>query len=227
VTAVTSWHPMAQLKAQAAAEPGRPCIVWRDGPARIELSATSAWNYAVKAANLLAEEFDLAAGGRVQLALPPHWQTAGLVFGVWLAGGCVSDEVQDCDMTIGVAGEPADAVTSLDPWGGPCAGGVPAGAVDLGRELRGQPDVLLQPRPLDRGVAARVGGVDLRFEQLRDGAGAWAGTRIGLAADPAARSVGTAFIRAAAAAACGSTLVICGPGERDVVQEQEHIDLWV
>ncbi|MBU6213171.1 MAG: hypothetical protein KGP01_01790 [Actinomycetales bacterium] len=224
---MNAWHPMAHLRVHAASNPGRPCLVWRDGPTRIELSAASAWNYAVKAANLLTEEFELPEQGRVRLDLPPHWQSAGLALGVWLAGGRLADSAQGCEVVFGVAGEPADAVTSLDPWGGPCKESVPAGVLDLGRELRGQPDVLLDPRPLDGLVAALMAGDECRFDDLSDTAETWAGSTIGLSADPVAPFIGATFIRAVAAAAGGATLVMCPVGEKQAVAGHEHVDLWV
>lgn len=220
-------HPLAELREQAQAHPGHPCLVARTGEGRVELSRASTWNYAVKVANLLTEECDIGPGDGVRIALPPHWQSAGLLLGLWLAGGYLNQSAKPEVFTIAAVGQPADAVTALDLWGGPYTGLLPSGVLDLGRDVRSQPDVWLQPRRLELPVTAVVDaqGHLLDFGSLCTGHTP-ADTRIAVVSDSDTTMLTMAFIRAVVCAASGATAVFCPASQRDSAQVEEGVDIW-
>src|SRR5258708_17616167 len=76
------------LRRVVAAEPSRPLVTFYDDAAgeRIELSAKTFGNWVAKTANLLVDRLDAEPGGRLAVALPPHWQTAVWLFALWSAG---------------------------------------------------------------------------------------------------------------------------------------------
>ncbi|CPW70169.1 TIGR03089 family protein [Mycobacteroides abscessus] len=53
---------------------------------RIELSTVTLANWAAKTANMLRDEFGAGPGSTVAVRLPAHWQTAGVLLGIWWAG---------------------------------------------------------------------------------------------------------------------------------------------
>ncbi|WP_433385341.1 TIGR03089 family protein [Actinoplanes sp. CA-142083] len=57
---------------------------------RVELSAAEVGSWSAATASLLTEECGLAAGARVGVLLPPHWQTAVVLLGAWSVGMEVS-----------------------------------------------------------------------------------------------------------------------------------------
>jgi uncharacterized protein (TIGR03089 family) len=87
-------------------DPGRPRVTWYDDSPgatageRIELSAKVLANWVSKAANALHDEFDVAPGSTVRLALPPHWRALYWALAVWSVGGCVSLGSADADLTV-------------------------------------------------------------------------------------------------------------------------------
>jgi uncharacterized protein (TIGR03089 family) len=127
-------------------DPARPRVTWYDdspGPTageRIELSAKVLANWVSKAANALQDEFDVAPGSTVRLALPPHWRSLYWALAVWSVGGCVSLDDADPDLT--VTDDPALAedataavLVTLPALARSVPGGAPAGVVDEAREL--------------------------------------------------------------------------------------------
>src|ERR1700733_9071359 len=70
------------------ADPVGPRITYYDDGTgeRIELSAVTLANWAAKTANLLRDELGAGPASRVAVLLPPHWQTAAVLFGVWWIG---------------------------------------------------------------------------------------------------------------------------------------------
>ncbi|MEU2347445.1 TIGR03089 family protein [Modestobacter sp. NPDC049651] len=79
--------------------PAAPLVTWYDDAtgARIELSGTTLANWVAKTANLLQDEFDVAPGSTVAVALPVHWQTAAVLLGVWSCGATVLDTAAEDD----------------------------------------------------------------------------------------------------------------------------------
>ena len=70
--------------------PGRPRLTWYgEGGERVELSGAVLENWVNKTANLLVEEFDVDAGTRLALDLPPHWRTVVWALAAWRVGACV------------------------------------------------------------------------------------------------------------------------------------------
>lgn len=227
---MTPAHPLATLQKAATSDAGRPCVIWYDDSGRIELSAASLWNYAVKAANLFAQECDLNMGSAVRLRLPAHWQTVGITLGVWLAGAAVtledsSDLVVAHDMDADAVD--ADIITSLDAWGRASDSPHAATVVDLGRELRAQPDVLLDTRTLDVNATAvkDIHGVNT-FTDLHSQAITLPKT-VGLIAQPQAHALPTHVPMLAAHVAAGGCLVICLGQMKNDVARQEQVVLWI
>lgn len=177
--------PAEVLAAMLRSDPGRPRVTFYEdtpGPTRgerIELSAKVLANWVNKAANALQEEWDLAPGSRVRLALPPHWRSLYWGLAVWAVGATVvlSDSDADAD------GDEADLVVTDDPAvaAGPApavlvtlaalARGamvpVPTGAMDEARELATYADQLSpwdEPAPSDLAVSGA--GADAAYQSV-------------------------------------------------------------
>ena len=129
----------------------RPLITFYDDASgeRIELSATTAANWAAKAANLLRDECDVEEGTPVALLLPAHWQTAAVLLAAWWCGAQIVAEPGDADWVLCDA-ERVDLALGADPAGGVVAlsldalgagiPGLPAGVLDFATEVRLQGD---------------------------------------------------------------------------------------
>jgi len=130
-----------------AVNPAGPRITYYDDATgeRIELSTVTLANWAAKTANLLRDELGAAAGSRVAMLLPAHWQTAAVLFGIWWIGGevvldgsdcevalCTIDRLDDADAAVGM-GEVV--VLSLDPFGKPVPD-LPVGVTDYASSVR-------------------------------------------------------------------------------------------
>jgi uncharacterized protein (TIGR03089 family) len=90
----------ADLLAAAVAQTGAAPLVTSYDDAtgeRVELSAVTLANWVAKTANLLQEEFDVAPGSTVAVALPVHWQTAAVLLAVWSCGAAVLDTAAEDD----------------------------------------------------------------------------------------------------------------------------------
>ena len=85
--------PSDLLAAALRRSPATPLVTWYDDATgeRTELSATTLANWVAKTANLLQDEFDVAPGSTVTVLLPPHWQTAAVLLGVWSCGAAVRE----------------------------------------------------------------------------------------------------------------------------------------
>ncbi|MDT5129946.1 MAG: hypothetical protein QOH54_5590 [Mycobacterium sp.] len=110
--------------------PAGPRITYYDDATgeRIELSTSTLHNWAAKTANLLRDELGAGSGSRVAIMLPAHWQTAGVLLGVWYIGAevvlgqgdcdiacCTADRLEEADAAAGPGGEVI--ALSLDPFG--------------------------------------------------------------------------------------------------------------
>jgi uncharacterized protein (TIGR03089 family) len=154
---------------------------------RVELSATTAANWAAKAANLLRDECDVEPGTPLAVLLPAHWQTATVLLAAWWCGAeVVADpagaEWVLCDadrLDLALAAEPAGGVValSLDAFGAGVPG-LPAGVVDFAPEVRLHGDDFAPWEPLPDTAPARAGGTvaevvaDARARAERLGIGA-------------------------------------------------------
>lgn len=110
-----------------AASPSTPLITYYDDATgeRVELSTLTLMNWAAKTANLLRDEFGIAAGDKVCVLMPAHWQTLAVLLGAWWNGAEVALEA-DPDARLAVVSaarmdEANDidevAVCSLDAFG--------------------------------------------------------------------------------------------------------------
>jgi len=148
----------------------RPFITAYDGPdLRVELSVASAANAVAKAAGLLRDDLGLEPGATVSLDLPRHWQlpvwtlaalTVGARCGRSLPGTVDVRLLGPAALDRLAAGEDPGAhevlVASCDAFGMPVPSGVPRGVLDVGVEVRSQPDVF-GPDPAAPGAAGLVG----------------------------------------------------------------------
>jgi uncharacterized protein (TIGR03089 family) len=163
----------ARLDAELARDPGRPRLTWYEsgGSARVELSGSSVRIAVAKTAALLAEEFGLDPGDRVELHLPPHWQLAVWLLGAWSAGttavlvpdAAARPPEHPADVLVlgpqHLSETAAEAVTrsaaeivalSLDAFGGPLREPLPPHVVDHAVAARSQPDQFVAlPMPGD------------------------------------------------------------------------------
>jgi uncharacterized protein (TIGR03089 family) len=153
VTTVSS----AILDPLLASDPAGPRITYYDDATgeRIELSTATLANWAAKTGNLLRDELGAGPSSRVAVLLPPHWQTAAVLFGIWWIGAevvldgsqadvalCTADRLAEADDAVG-AGE--IAALSLDPFGKPVAD-LPVGVTDYATSVRVHGDQITPER---------------------------------------------------------------------------------
>jgi uncharacterized protein (TIGR03089 family) len=144
-----------------------PLITYYDDATgeRIELSGTTAANWAAKTANLLRDECDLEPGGRLAVLLPAHWQTLAVLLGGWWCGAevtadpagadvvCCDDDRLDLALD---AGAGVVVALSLHAFGTGLPG-LPAGVVDYATEVRVHGDVFAPDGPLPDSAPALDG----------------------------------------------------------------------
>jgi len=132
---------------------------------RVELSHTTADNWVAKTANLVTD-LGVGAGDRVQLSLPPHWQSAVWCLATWAVGAALVDSEPDLLVTGPELSDspglpPTSAadlvVCSLRPLGLPCEAPLPPGALDYALEVRGHADRFTGPAPAASSVAIDLG----------------------------------------------------------------------
>jgi len=158
------------LGAHVRAEPATPAVTWLDPAqgARVELSRVTLANWVAKIGGLLQDVVEVGAGERVRLRLPTHWLAVAWPLACWSVGA----EVLPCDDT-GGRGTPVDVevtgddevppagdrvvVVGLSPLGGRSRRAVPAGVLDAGAEVLGQPDHLVAYQPPTPASAAFPG----------------------------------------------------------------------
>ena len=142
------------------AVPSAPRITYYDDATgeRIELSTVTLANWAAKTGNLLRDELGAGPGSRVAVLLPAHWQTLGVLLGVWFVGAEVVLAEGDCDIAVGTAerlddadaavGQSGEVVAlSLDAFGRPVAD-LPFGITDYATSVRAHGDqIVAEPRP--------------------------------------------------------------------------------
>lgn len=138
--------------------PSAPRITYYDDATgeRIELSTVTLANWAAKTGNLLRDELGAGPGSRVAILLPAHWQTLGVILGVWYVGAevvlgqdgcdiacCTVDRLDDADAAVGQTGEVV--AFSLDAFGRPVEG-LPFGITDYATSVRAHGDQIVAER---------------------------------------------------------------------------------
>jgi uncharacterized protein (TIGR03089 family) len=127
-----------------AERPDQPLITFYDDATgeRAELSAATLANWVAKTANLLVDGLGLAPGEVADVRLPPHWQTAAVLLGCWVAGLTV-DLLGAADARVAFVAGGADIpgadevyALALEPLGMPFRGGPPPGTSDFIVEMR-------------------------------------------------------------------------------------------
>lgn len=145
--------PAELLQRELRRDGARPLLTWYDDATgeRIELSVTTAANWAVKTANLLIDEHGLDAGDVVTLSPTSHWLSVVALLGAWTAG-----------VGVAVTGDPtADAEGDAVP-GDPDA---------FMRAVLPQPDALLVASAAPTGVALMTAERSWTASDLVDAAG--------------------------------------------------------
>jgi uncharacterized protein (TIGR03089 family) len=147
-------HPVDLWRRVSAAEPSRPIVTFYNDASgeRVEFSAKTFDNWVAKTANLLVDGLGAMPGGRVALALPPHWQTAVWLYACWSAGliavpvdgGAIPEDADVVavapDRLDAALATPAEVVgLSLHPLGAPLAD-CPPGVTDYAVEVRAYGD---------------------------------------------------------------------------------------
>jgi uncharacterized protein (TIGR03089 family) len=213
--------PADVLAAMLRSDPARPRVTFYEdtpGPTRgerIELSAKVLANWVSKAANALQEEWDLAPGSRVRLALPPHWRSLYWALAVWSVGATVVLGDGDADLVVtddATRAAPAPTPSVLVTLAALARGtdvSVSAGVMDEAKELATYADQFSpweEPAPGD--VAVSGVGADASYDSVvpqRD----WAdGSRVHTAAGELADVLTTAL---AAWSVDGSLVLSRGP----------------
>jgi uncharacterized protein (TIGR03089 family) len=142
------------------AAPASPLITYYDDAdgSRVELSATTAANWAAKTANWLTEELDVEPGDPVAVALPAHWQTFTILLGAWWCGARIVSVPQGSVAAFVTPeatpdGAATRAVVSLHPMGA----GLdvpPPGAYDFLEDSRSYGDEFSALHPVPDSVPA-------------------------------------------------------------------------
>ena len=203
-------------------DPGRPRVTfYEDSPGptqgeRIELSAKVLANWVSKAANALQEEWDLAPGSAVRLALPPHWRSLYWALAVWSVGATVvlddgpSDLVVTDDVAVAATSSGPRVLVTLAALARGAAVPPPPDVMDEARELSTYADQFSpweEPAPSD--VALRDGASTTAYETVVP-QGDWAdGSRVHTADGDLGQVLATAL---AAWAVDGSLVLSRGPG---------------
>lgn len=145
------------------AVPSSPRVTYYDDATgeRIELSTATLANWAAKSGNLLRDELGAGPGTRVAVMLPAHWQTVGVLLGIWYVGAeavlgqeileqggcdiacCTVDRLDDADAAVGSTGEVV--VLSLDAFGRPVPD-LPFGVTDYATSVRVHGDQITPER---------------------------------------------------------------------------------
>jgi uncharacterized protein (TIGR03089 family) len=154
------------LDALVRADPSRPAVTWLDpaGGARVELSRVTLANWVAKIGGLVQDVLEVGSGERLRLRLPAHWLAVAWPLACWSVGAVVvaADGPAGADVDVvgdDVLGDPEAppgrvAVVGLAPLGGRSRRPVPAGALDTGAEVLGQPDHLVAHDPPAPGFPA-------------------------------------------------------------------------
>ncbi|MBM2618986.1 TIGR03089 family protein [Actinoplanes sp. LDG1-06] len=103
------------LASSVRRDPASPLLTFYDDTSgdRTELSGATLDNWVSKTANLLVDGLGLATGDTAAVTLPPHWQTAAILLGVWSAG--VTAEISDPESADALFTSPDQNATTKAP----------------------------------------------------------------------------------------------------------------
>ncbi len=167
------------LSAQLRLDPARPLVTFYDDATgeRIELSVTTYANWVAKTAGLLQDELDIERGALVLVDLPTHWLGAVWLGAVLTLGATVAfdrDRAGDADLVVcgpeslaelaPRAAEIPVVALSLRPLGARFAEALPAGVIDYGAVVLGQPDSFISYDPPAAEDAAVADGAETRTQ---------------------------------------------------------------
>src|SRR5437867_4987595 len=98
----------------ATADPTRPLFTYYDDDTgeRPELSGATLDNWVAKTGNMLVDGCGLGPGDRAAVILPPHWQSAAVMLGIWSAGLILGYGESQPDVAF-VAADRLDAVRAV------------------------------------------------------------------------------------------------------------------
>jgi uncharacterized protein (TIGR03089 family) len=155
----------ALLADQVRRAGSRPVVTFYDDATgeRVELSAVTYANWVAKTAGLLQDELQLERGATVLVDLPTHWLGPVWLGALWSLGAGATDAGSgDHDLVVcgpdsverHAAGTSAVVALSLLPMGARFATPLPAGVVDYGAVVWGQPDAFVADDPPDPGDVA-------------------------------------------------------------------------
>ncbi|MFB9239731.1 TIGR03089 family protein [Plantactinospora siamensis] len=222
-------NPAQILAAAVAADPARPLLTWYDDVTgeRTELSGATLANWVAKTANLLVDDAGLAPGDRAAALLPPHWQTAAVLFGCWSAGvPVIVGPPEPVEVLFAAADRLSEAADwpagdryalALAPLAAPLRE-VPAGFADYVLEVRGQGDHFTPPP----GAGAPDAQLTERATERAAALGLTAGDRVLVDADRHPDPVDWLL----APLAAGASVVLCAgldPARRDARLTTERV----
>jgi uncharacterized protein (TIGR03089 family) len=155
------------LARQLASSPGRPLVTFYDDSTseRVELSVTTYANWVAKTASLLQDELGLVHGDRLLVDLPTHWLSPVWLGAAWSLGLVVvppGGPGQAAAVVCGPSGVGQYAVgagapvvaLSLLPMAARFPTDLPAGVLDYGLVVWGQPDAFAAYDPVLAGDPA-------------------------------------------------------------------------
>jgi uncharacterized protein (TIGR03089 family) len=147
----------AVLDEQVRRAGSRPLVTFYDDVTgeRVELSVVTYANWVAKTASLLQDELDVQRGDTVLVDLPTHWLGPVWLGAAWCLGAAVCDDCPDpavvlCGATTverWAAAGAAVVATSLLPMAARFTEALPAGVVDFGAVVWGQPDAFVAVDP--------------------------------------------------------------------------------
>ncbi len=155
----------ALLDAQLRKAGSRPLVTYYDDAngERVELSVVTYANWVAKTAGLLQDELGIERGGTLLLDLPTHWLGPVWLGAAWSLGlAATTDQETAADVvvcgpdTVGSHAPKSSPVValSLRPLGARFDTPLPAGVVDYGSVVWGQPDAFLPDDPPEPDDAA-------------------------------------------------------------------------
>jgi uncharacterized protein (TIGR03089 family) len=153
-------------------DPTTPLLTWYDDATgdRTELSGATLDNWVSKTANLFVDGVGLGEDDTVALLLPPHWQTAAVALGAWVAGLAV--DLGDEPQPVAALFTTPERVPAAAAWptGDRYATGLlplamplrelPAGYLDYVTEVRNYGDHF-RGRPVEENHRAAAGPVEM------------------------------------------------------------------